>query len=130
MKFTGIDHVTVVITDPDRSIPFYRDVLGLQQMTSPSTFPGAGLNVRWFKAGNQFIHLYIAPEADRPSPRHFALHVKDVKAARAHLVSRGVPIRETTPIPGAERFFIADPDGNRIEVIHWNDASEIRPMEC
>jgi len=26
---------------------------------------------------------------------------------------------EATPIPGADRFFIADPDGNRIELIEW-----------
>ena len=128
MKFTGIDHVTVVITDPERAIAFYRDVLGLQQMTSPSTFPGAGLNVRWFKAGNQFVHLYIAAEADKPSPRHFALHVESAKAARETLQARGITIRETTPIPGAERFFVADPDGNRVEIIQWKDTSEIRPM--
>jgi hypothetical protein len=30
-----------------------------------------------------------------------------------------VPVQETTPIPGADRFFILDPDGNRIEIIHW-----------
>jgi len=34
---------------------------------------------------------------------------------RAH----GVGIQETTPIPGADRFFIHDPDGNRIELIQW-----------
>ena len=28
-------------------------------------------------------------------------------------------ITETTPIPGADRFFITDPDGNRIEIIEW-----------
>ena len=105
MNFTGIDHVTVVVTDPQRALSFYRDVLGLQQMTSPSTFPGAGLNVRWLKAGNQYVHLYLATEADTRSPRHFALGVQDAKAAREHFVKRAIPIRETTPIPGAERFF-------------------------
>ena len=30
-----------------------------------------------------------------------------------------MPLEETTPIPGADRFFIADPDGNRIEIIQW-----------
>ena len=130
MNVTGIDHVTVVITDVERSIKFYTEVLQLPQMTSPSTFPGAGLNVRWFKAGNQLVHLYIANEADKPSPRHFALHVADIKAARAHITAKNVPIRETTPIPGAERFFINDPDGNRIELIHWTEMSEIRPMQC
>ncbi|MDB6024148.1 MAG: bleomycin resistance protein, partial [Verrucomicrobiales bacterium] len=60
--------------------------------------------------------------------RHFALRVESADAARKLLVQRGVTIRETTPIPGAERFFIADPDGNRIEIIEWKDTSEIRPV--
>ena len=30
-----------------------------------------------------------------------------------------MPIQEATKIPGADRFFVFDPDGNRIEVIQW-----------
>jgi hypothetical protein len=30
-----------------------------------------------------------------------------------------VAIEETVKIPGAERFFVFDPDGNRIELIEW-----------
>ena len=107
---------------------FYRDVLGLTEVSSPSTFEGAGLNVRWFKAGEQFVHLLIAPAADIPGRRHFALRVENAQAARKHLTHLGIPIRETTPIPGAERFFVADPDGNRIEIIQWKDTREIRPL--
>ena len=43
----------------------------------------------------------------------------DVPAAREHFRRHGVPIQEATPIPGADRFFIFDPDGNRIEIIQW-----------
>jgi catechol 2,3-dioxygenase-like lactoylglutathione lyase family enzyme len=128
VKFTNIDHVTVIITDPERAVAFYRDTLGLPEVSSPSTFDGAGLNVRWFKAGPQYVHLFIAAEADVPGRRHFALGVENAAAARQYLTDRDVVIRETTPIPGAERFFIADPDGNRIEIIEWKDRSEIREV--
>lgn len=129
MQIKGIDHVTVLITDAGRAIAFYQGALGLPEVSSPSTFPEAGLSVRWLKAGEQYIHLLIAPEADKPGRRHFALHVNDAKAARKHFESKGISIRETTPIPGAERFFISDPDGNRIEIIEWKDRSEIRPLK-
>ncbi len=33
----------------------------------------------------------------------------------------GLETAETVPIPGADRFFIADPDGNRIELIEWKE---------
>jgi glyoxylase I family protein len=42
-----------------------------------------------------------------------------VKAARTYFREHGVRTEETTPIPGADRFFIYDPDGNRIEIIQW-----------
>ncbi|MFN7138459.1 MAG: VOC family protein, partial [Limisphaerales bacterium] len=109
-------------------VVFYRDVLGLPEVSSPSTFPGAGLNVRWFLAGTRYLHLYIAPEPDTRSPRHFALEVADIAEARKLLTEKGVPIRETVKIPGAERFFIADPDGNRIELIQWQDRGAIKPI--
>ncbi len=128
MRFTGIDHVTVIITDPERAVAFYRDVLGLPEVSSPSTFEGAGLKVRWFKAGQQYVHLFIAPQPDVPGRRHFALRVESAAEARTELMKRGVAIRETTPIPGAERFFVNDPDGNRIEIIEWKDTSEINPL--
>jgi hypothetical protein len=47
------------------------------------------------------------------------LRVTDVDAAREHFRAHGVATQETTPIPGADRFFVADPDGNRIEIIRW-----------
>jgi catechol 2,3-dioxygenase-like lactoylglutathione lyase family enzyme len=43
--------------------------------------------------------------------------VADVEQARSYFRSRGVAVEETTPIPGADRFFIRDPDGNRIEAV-------------
>ena len=58
---------------------------------------------------------------DPLGPRHFALRVADCAEACAYFQSRGVAVEETTPIPGADRFFIRDPDGNRIEVIQWRE---------
>ena len=43
----------------------------------------------------------------------------DAAAARQYFQRQGVATEETTPIPGADRFFIRDPDGNRIEIIQW-----------
>lgn len=111
-----IDHCSVIITDVERSRRFYRDVLGLKEIPKPSTFDFV---VVWFDLGNQHVHLLLKDKPDTNSPRHFALRVKDVAAARSHFREHGVPIQETTPIPGADRFFIADPDGNRIEIIQW-----------
>ena len=116
LEVVQIDHVSVVITDVARSRRFYRDVLGLKEIPKPRTFDFV---VLWFDLGNMHVHLLLKDKADTISPRHFALRVADVKAARRWFAERGVSAEETTPIPGADRFFIHDPDGNRIEVIQW-----------
>jgi catechol 2,3-dioxygenase-like lactoylglutathione lyase family enzyme len=116
LRVTQIDHVSVLITDVERSRRFYRDLLGLREIAKPRTFD---FTVVWFDLGNQHLHLLLKDRADTLSPRHFALRVADARTARAYFRARDVPTQETTPIPGADRFFIADPDGNRIEVIEW-----------
>lgn len=117
MRITDIDHVTVIITDLERSRRFYRDVLGLTEVPPPHTFDFV---VLWFKAGRQYLHLLQKPEADTISPRHFALAVTGVDSWRDHFRQRGLAIEETVKIPGADRFFVRDPDGNRIELIEWS----------
>jgi glyoxylase I family protein len=114
--FTHLDHVSVLITDVERSRAFYAGVLGLKEIARPRTFDFV---VVWFELGNQQLHLLLKEQADTASPRHFALRVGDVEQARAYCKAKGLRVEETTPIPGADRFFIHDPDGNRIEVIQW-----------
>lgn len=116
IQVTQLDHASIIITDVERSRRFYRDVLGLREIAKPHTFDFV---VLWFDLGNQHIHLLLQGRPDALSPRHFALRVADVKAARSHFAGLHIPIQETTPIPGADRFFIADPDGNRVEIIQW-----------
>jgi glyoxylase I family protein len=112
----AIDHCSVLITDVDRSRAFYGDILGLKEIPRPRTFDFV---VLWYDLGNQHVHLLLKDKPDTSSPRHFALRVSDIAGARNHFKGHGIPIQETTPIPGAERFFVHDPDGNRIEIIQW-----------
>src|SRR5262245_29119086 len=119
LQVTQIDHCSVIITDVERSRRFYRDLLGLKEIAKPRTFDFV---VVWFDLGNQHLHLLWKDRPDMISPRHFALRVPNAQAARIYFQERGIRILETTPIPGADRFFIADPDGNRIELIQWLQA--------
>lgn len=116
LQFTHIDHVSVIVTDLAACRHFYRDILGLKEIAKPKTFDFV---VMWFELGNQQLHLLQKKQADTRSPRHFAMRVKDVQAARGHFRSLGIPIEETTLIPSCDRFFVYDPDGNRIEIIQW-----------
>jgi catechol 2,3-dioxygenase-like lactoylglutathione lyase family enzyme len=119
IRFTHLDHCSVIITDVARARAFYAGVLGMKEIPKPKTFDFVAL---WFQLEDgQTIHLLQKPQPDTRSPRHFALRVADVKAAREHFRAQGVEIQETGPIPHCDRFFVFDPDGNRIEVIQWRE---------
>jgi catechol 2,3-dioxygenase-like lactoylglutathione lyase family enzyme len=113
---THIDHCSVIVTDVARSRQFYGTVLGLAEIAPPRTFDFVAV---WYDLGGTYLHLLQKPQPDTVSPRHFCLHVRDAAIARAALVESGVPIDETVEIPGADRFFVRDPDGNRIEILQW-----------
>jgi catechol 2,3-dioxygenase-like lactoylglutathione lyase family enzyme len=129
MKISGIHHCSIKATDMERSARFYREVLGLQEIEIPSTVPPAGIHVRWFMLGDEQIHLMPSNEPDAISSRHFALHVQDTQAARAHLKEQGIEWKETTEIPGADRIFLNDPDGNLIELIEWKQPYRNIPID-
>jgi catechol 2,3-dioxygenase-like lactoylglutathione lyase family enzyme len=116
LTVTHIDHCSVIITDVTVSRRFYGELLGLKEIPPPKSFDFVAL---WYDLGGTYLHLLLKPTADTISPRHLCLHVSDISAARAHVAAHGIPIDETVNIPGAERFFIRDPDGNRIEILQW-----------
>jgi catechol 2,3-dioxygenase-like lactoylglutathione lyase family enzyme len=112
----SIQHNSVIISKPEEARAFYSGILGLKEVKYPSTFPNP---VIWYELGDQQIHLMIKDEPDSISSRHVALQIRDAVKARIELEAKGVKIDETIPIPGADRFYIHDPDGNMIELIEW-----------
>lgn len=116
IRVTHIDHCTVLVTDVARARHFYGGMLGLREVPAPREFDFVAI---WYDLGGQYLHLLQKSEPDTPSPRHFCLHVEDVKAAREDLRVKGLLIMETVKIAAADRFFIRDPDGNRVEILQW-----------
>ncbi len=116
MHITHIDHCTILITNLEAARAFYGTMLGLKEIAPPREFDFVAL---WYDLGGQYLHLLLKPQADTISPRHFCLHVADITAARSHMQKLGVPIDETVKIAAADRFFVRDPDGNRIELLQW-----------
>jgi catechol 2,3-dioxygenase-like lactoylglutathione lyase family enzyme len=117
VQITGIHHVGIPVSDFDRALAFYVGVLGLEPIAAPKAFAA---NVRWLRLGNEHIHLIksnLKPEPD--SPRHVALHIKDVRAAQKHLEGLGFKLTPQPFVTNAERFYINDPDGNSVELIQW-----------
>lgn len=110
-----IEHAAVMVTDVARAKWFYGDVLGMTEVPRPETFkfPGA-----WYRNGPTDLHLIGQAEADPKSRRHVAYFVSDLHAAARVLERIGYPVLwDRTKIPGIDRFFTNDPDGNRVELM-------------
>src|SRR5690349_13984261 len=92
---TGVDFVTVPITDLDAAMQFYGEVLGMPCSVRYDRFPGAE-----YETGNLTLQLLDTGAIGlgfRPGDNHpIALQVEDVTAARAELESRGVSFEADT----------------------------------
>jgi catechol 2,3-dioxygenase-like lactoylglutathione lyase family enzyme len=115
-RFTHIDHCTVLVTDVAKARHFYGELLGLKEIAPPAEFEFVAV---WYDLGGTYLHLLLKEKPDTISPRHFCLHVTDLAAARRELAAKGLAIDETVKIAAADRFFVRDPDGNRIEILQW-----------
>lgn len=98
--------------DPERSLAFYRDTLGL---AIHREFPGGTV----FFLGNGFLELSGHGEAG-PSPDvALWLQVRDLADTARELAERKVPVlREPLQEPwGLREMWISDPDGLRIVLV-------------
>ena len=143
-RATGLDHVSVTSGDLDRSLAFYRDLLGLElrargEAEGSSEFEITGISgakVRWADLRlpyGQVLELIeyaeptgtpSRPEPNDPGATHISLRVADADAAYARLREAGVSVRsEPTTIDapgawdGARAFYASDPDGVTVELI-------------
>jgi catechol 2,3-dioxygenase-like lactoylglutathione lyase family enzyme len=108
-----IDHVAINVTDMPRARAFYGGVLKLKEVPRPKSFDFAGA---WYRIGTVDLHLISRGDNDPQSRRHFAFWVSDVHAAAKSIQSAGHQVTwDTYKIEGLDRFFVRDPDGNRLE---------------
>jgi catechol 2,3-dioxygenase-like lactoylglutathione lyase family enzyme len=117
----------MTVADVERSRKFYGEVLGLRE-EPPMQITGGQVSVRYgFQWGTTTVKFWQLPGElpvhtgapnTRAGIRYFTAMVEDIEAAEAELTAKGVTIAmPKTELPGvAKLLFIADPDGNWIEL--------------
>ena len=115
-----LGHVVLRVRNVERSLPFYRDVLGLQVRDQSA-------RAAFFTCGEQHHDLAIfAVGEDAPSPEdrrvglyHVAFKLPDfaqLKAAYQHAKASGANIVGMNHHGGSKSVYVKDPDGNEIEI--------------
>ena len=122
IKFLSLHHASVIVSDTEKALKFYHQVLGLKQIERPPLpFPGAWLQVG--ESDSQQIHLL---ELENPDPttgrpehggrdRHVALTVASLTPILETLESNHV--HYTLSKSGRRALFCRDPEGNAVEII-------------
>lgn len=131
MKIKAIHHVSLGVTDLERSRQFYTEVLGLEELPRPPfDFPGV-----WFSAGaSQQVHLIVHPHSTFRTGKgmdnrdgHFAFRVASYRETVDYLESKGYREGATDDLfkrmvlqphatAGFPQIYILDPDRNVIEI--------------
>lgn len=114
MLVADIHHISLNVSDTDRALRFYRDVLGMAMLDRPNfSFAGAWLDAG---AGRQ-VHLIETAAVPADHGQHVAFRVDDLDVVVAALRSAGVAVGDPTTVGDTRirQAFAHDPDGNRLE---------------
>ena len=119
LKITRLDHIAIEVKDLALSIQFYVDLLGIKELATPDAIRQKGIH--WLKLDDRTaLHLVENKTAAPPQTAHIALNVDNVSKWREYLVEHGIEIHQPKfDLYNAERFFLFDPSGNRIEFVKW-----------
>ena len=147
MQVKELGHLVLYVRDAEVSAAFYRDVLGWRQV-----MPEPGAPIRGFvmfssgRTHHELLLIEVGQEATPiPSGRrlgmyHFGLKVGDsdeeLREALERIQEAGVQMMGAGDHGFTHSLYIADPDGNEIELyvdvpgVDWNDPALLaRPTQ-
>jgi len=116
----NLDHVVLYVSNLERAIRFYCEVLGCTEERRVES-----INLVQLRAGRSLVDLMAKDPSSKdgaPNMDHFALRIEpfDENLLRSHLEGHGVEVGKVASRYGAEgqgpSIYIQDPDGNTIEL--------------
>jgi glyoxylase I family protein len=117
----------VVISDPARSLAFYRDLLGMKDEGEMEVRGGRMYRLRCGASLIKLVKMDREPEGKPVGGgpgrgfglRYFTIHVDDLRGLVAHLERNGVKllVPPAENRPGVVMAMVNDPDGNIVEFL-------------
>jgi len=115
--FRPLHHVQLAIPPggEDRCRDFWGGVLGLTELEKPPVLAARG--GCWFRGGDLEVHLGVEDPFAPARKAHPGVLVSGLHALADRLAAAGAPVTWDGEFPGHERFYSADPFGNRLEFL-------------
>ena len=117
--FKKIDHIQLAAPREceEEARRFFTGILGLPEIEKPPLLKKKG--GVWFTLGSYQIHIGVEEKFSPAKKAHPAFAVENLEALKEHLSEQGVSFVVDAELPGANRIYIHDPFGNRIEILEW-----------
>src|SRR3954462_10677695 len=120
-KIVGLSHIALYVHDIEKSRAFYKEFLGFAEPYQLNN-PDGSLKLTWIKINDhQSIELFPEKQAGSDRLYHISLETDDASAMREYLASHGVTVPDKVPLGkiGNANYFINDPDGHIVEIVHY-----------
>lgn len=127
LPIEALDHVALTVSDPDRSMQWYQDILGFQSASMEGLKQGPPYLLR--VAEGNYLNLFPSdavpmksvPDHSTVAMRHVAFRVtyESMATVQQTLEERGLAVTGFDYGPRCRALFISDPDGHQIELIGY-----------
>lgn len=119
--FFALHHVQLAMPKGGEAeaLAFYQGVLGLTPVEKPAPLQARG--GVWFESGALRLHLGIETPFVPAKKAHPALETADLSAVIAVLQRHQIAFQPDADLPGIRRLYVADPFGNRLELLERID---------
>ena len=116
-----IDHITLMVSSLDRSMPYYEHLLPLVGFSKKR-------NLVWTDGDGFFFQFLLAKPGTSPYERYGAgmnhlgfgaASPEQVHAIRTSMQEAGFEVPEVQNLDGAVALFMKDPDGVRFEITYY-----------
>jgi catechol 2,3-dioxygenase-like lactoylglutathione lyase family enzyme len=128
LKIAGLHHLTLLCKDVERSVGFYRNLLGMRLVKQTVNEDDRGARHLFFgdeegRPGTLITCLEY-PDLDegtvgRGSTHHFALSVgseEELAGWRDYLTAQGIPVTDVMDRTYFKSVYLRDPDGHIVEL--------------
>lgn len=117
--FKSIHHVQLAAPSGSESTArtFYGDILGFTEVEKPELLKKRG--GVWFAFGSYQIHIGIEEPFTPAQKAHPGFRIENLNALKIRLSECDINFVIDTDLPGADRIYVHDPFGNRIEILEW-----------